>query len=221
MVSRRTLDQLAEYLAYEIEEGRNAMEKEGHTLASLAHGIATCRLCGLAATRTHAVPGQGCASPEIVFVGEAPGADEDRQALAFVGAAGQLLSRMIEAMGYTREQVFITNVVKCRPPENRPPLPEEISACRPYVVAQLRLLRPKAIVTLGAVATKALLGLDTGISQLRGKWLAFEGIRVMPTYHPAYLLRNPDAKHDVWSDLKAVLSSLGRTPPARKPKAKP
>jgi len=218
MVQRQTLDQLAEYLAYELEEGRETVEQERETLASVARKVKACRRCPLGAARTQAVPGQGNATPEILFVGEAPGADEDRQGLAFVGAEGQLLSRMIEAMGYTREQVFITNVVKCRPPDNRPPLPDELSACRSYLLAQVRRLRPKAIVALGAVPTRAMLGTETAISQLRGQWHTFENIRLMPTYHPAYLLRNPKAKHEVWNDLKAVLAFLGRTPPARQSK---
>jgi uracil-DNA glycosylase len=182
-------------------------------LRGISLAVAECRKCPLHATRRKAVPGQGCLSPDILFVGEAPGEDEDRQGLAFVGAAGQLLTRMIEAMGYTREQVFIANVLKCRPPDNRTPMPDEMEACAPYLRAQIRLLKPKVIVTLGAVATKGLLGLTTGITRLRGKWLSFDGIQVMPTFHPAYLLRMPSAKRDAWEDLQAVLKRLGRTPP--------
>lgn len=150
-----------------------------------------------------------------MFIGEAPGADEDRQGLAFVGAAGQLLTKMIEAMGYTREQVFIGNILKCRPPDNRTPVPEEMATCLPYLKAQIALLKPKVIIALGATAVRGLTAISTGITKLRGTWLSFEGIDLMPTYHPAYLLyqRNLTAKKQVWEDLKAVLKHLGRKPP--------
>lgn len=182
-------------------------------LAAIAARVAACTKCPLHKTRTRTVPGQGSSSPEILFVGEGPGADEDRQGLAFVGRAGQLLTKIIEAMGFTREQVFIGNIVKCRPPENRAPLPDEIAACLPYLREQIALLRPKVLVALGATAVRGLLDVETGITKLRGKWLVYEGIDLMPTYHPAYLLRNPAGKKDVWDDMKAVLAKLGRTPP--------
>lgn len=182
-------------------------------LAEITRAVAACQKCALHETRIRTVPGQGSGAPEILFVGEAPGADEDQQGLAFVGPAGQLLTRMIEAMGYTREQVFIANILKCRPPDNRTPLPDEMATCLPYLKGQIALLRPKVIVALGATATRGLLGLTEGITRLRGKWLAFEGIPLMPTFHPSYLLRTPSAKRDAWQDLQAVLKRLGRTAP--------
>ncbi len=185
-------------------------------LKKIAKTIGSCRKCSLHATRTHTVPGQGHPRPELMFVGEAPGADEDEQGLAFVGRAGQLLTKMILAMGFQRDEVFIANILKCRPPDNRPPLPEEMETCLPYLKDQIRLLKPKVIVALGATAVRGLVGLE-GISKLRGNWVKFEGIDLMPTYHPAYLLRNPPAKKDVWMDLQEVLRRLGRTPPPVKP----
>lgn len=184
-------------------------------LGRIAAIVARCAKCPLHRGRIRTVPGQGHPHPEIVFVGEAPGADEDRQGLAFVGDAGQLLTRMIEAMGLTRDDVFIANTVKCRPPDNRKPAPDELAACMPYLRQQLAVLAPKVIVGLGATATHALIGAETPISQLRGRWTQFESIDLMPTYHPAYLLRNPSAKREVWSDLQAVLKRLGRTPPPK------
>jgi uracil-DNA glycosylase family 4 len=185
-------------------------------LASIAKVIATCKKCELHKTRTNTVPGQGCTTPDIMFIGEGPGEDEDLQGLAFVGRAGQLLTKMIEAMGYTRDQVFIANIVKCRPPNNRPPMPEEMDACLPYLKSQIALLKPKVIVGLGATAVKGLLGVATGITKLRGRWHSYEGIDFMPTFHPSYLLRYAPAKHDAWADLQAVLERLGKEPPPRK-----
>lgn len=182
-------------------------------LAEIAKQVVVCTKCPLHKTRTHAVPGQGTSTPEIVFIGEAPGESEDEQGLAFVGRAGQLLTKMIEAMGYTREEVFIGNIIKCRPPENRTPLPDEVETCLPYLKAQLALLKPKVIVALGATAVRGLLNIETGITKLRGKWLSYQGIDLMPTFHPAYLLRNPPAKKEAWDDLKQVLVRVGRTPP--------
>ena len=187
----------------------------GAGLAQIAAAVEVCTRCSLHAARTRTVPGQGAATPEIMFIGEAPGADEDRQGLAFVGRAGKLLTKMIEAMGYTREEVFIGNILKCRPPDNRPPLPEEMATCMPYLKAQIAVLKPKVIVALGATAVQGLLEVTTNISRLRGQWHTFEGIDFMPTFHPAYLLRNPKAKHDAWADLQAVLAKLGKKPPPR------
>jgi DNA polymerase len=192
-----------------------------NSLATIAAEIAACKKCGLHLTRTRTVPGQGHPAPEILFVGEGPGAEEDRQGLAFVGRAGQLLTKMIEAMGFTREQVFIANIVKCHPPGtetvNRAPAPEEMATCIPYLKAQIAVLKPKVIVALGSIAIRGLLNTDAPISKLRGTWQKFEAIPVMPTYHPAYLLRNPPAKKEVWLDLQEVLRHLGRTPPPPKP----
>ena len=185
----------------------------GESLPAITGEVAQCTRCLLHKTRTKTVPGQGHPHPDVMFIGEAPGRDEDRQGLAFVGRAGQLLTKMIEAMGYTREDVFIGNILKCRPPNNRAPLPEEMETCLPYLRRQIRLLQPKVIVALGATSAKGLLDSQTGISKLRGNWYTFEDIPLMPTYHPAYLLRNPAAKRDVWDDLKAVLKKLDRPAP--------
>lgn len=188
----------------------------GGSLKDIAAQVAGCTKCPLHKTRTRTVPGQGSATPEIMFIGEGPGYDEDQQGLAFVGRAGQLLTKIIEAMGLTRDEVFIGNIVKCRPPENRKPLPDEMSACLPYLRAQIEQLKPKLIVALGATAVQGLLQIETvGITKLRGQWMSYQGIDLMPTFHPAYLLRNPPAKREVWEDMKAVLAKLGKTPPKR------
>ena len=186
-------------------------------LGQIAARAEACQLCPLHKTRTRVVPGQGNESPEVLFIGEAPGADEDRQGLAFVGAAGQLLTKMIAAMGYRREEVFIANILKCRPPGNRTPLPDEMAACIPFLKEQIAVLKPKVIVALGATAARGLglMAIDGSISRVRGVWTSFEGIATMPTYHPAYLLRNPSAKHEVWADLQDVMKRLGRRPPTR------
>jgi DNA polymerase len=188
-------------------------------LAALAASIETCQRCTLAQSRTRTVPGAGkIGSPEVMFIGEAPGADEDAQGLPFVGAAGQLLTKMIQAMGFTRDEVFIANICKCRPPKNRVPTHDEMNACLPYLRAQLAIIRPKVIVTLGAVAAKGLLATESGITSLRGHWARYGHIPLMPTFHPAYLLRYPAAKKESWADLQAVLKLLGRPVPTR-PKA--
>lgn len=188
-------------------------------LADIARRVAACTTCPLSRSRTRTVPGQGATAPEIMFVGEGPGYDEDQQGLAFVGRAGQLLTKIIEAMGLRREDVFIGNIVKCRPPGNRTPLPDEMQACLPYLKEQIAILKPKVIIALGATAVRGLLDVTTGITRLRGQWLLYEGIDVMPTYHPAYLLRSPAGKKDVWDDMQAVLARLGRKPPVRKNKS--
>ncbi len=170
-----------------------------------------CQRCRLAQTRNKVVFGVGKTdSPLICFVGEGPGADEDKQGEPFVGKAGVLLTAAItKGLGLKREDVYICNVVKCRPPENRTPLPDEVAACTPYLYRQLELLRPKVIVTLGQPAQLALSGVQQGITKLRGQWLSWRGIRLMPTFHPAYLLRNPPAKADFWRDLQEVMRELG------------
>lgn len=172
--------------------------------------IEKCKLCAeLARTRNKVVFGAGNLQAELVFVGEAPGADEDEQGLPFVGRAGQLLTKIIEAMGRKREEVFICNVLKCRPPNNRPPAPDEVVHCRPYLKQQLEFIKPKVIVALGNHAVRALLGTEQGISSLRGSFQKYEGIPVMCTYHPAYLLRSPGEKRKVWEDMKKVMKLLG------------
>jgi len=194
-----------------------ARAPEPTQLELIAGEIGECAKCELHGSRTNVVPGQGSPSPDIMFIGEAPGHDEDRSGQAFVGRAGKLLTQMIEAMGYTREQVFIANILKCRPPGNRNPYPHEMETCLPYLLAQIRFLRPKVIIALGATAVKGLMQTEQGITRLRGQWMSFEGIDLMPTYHPAYLLRNPAAKKDAWKDLQDVLRRLGRPiPPVKK-----
>jgi len=179
-----------------------------------------CQKCGLAATRTRTVFGQGSPAARVVFVGEAPGFEEDRQGLAFVGPAGQLLTRMIQAMTLTRDAVYICNVLKCRPPNNRDPAGDEITACSPYLVRQLEIIRPEVIVALGAPAARTLLNSTDSIGRLRGQFHNFyldgplsarDPIPVMPTYHPAFLLRSPQYKSKAWSDLQAVMARLGLT----------
>lgn len=192
----------------------NSNGASGDSLAAVAAEIAACSRCSLAATRTNVVPGIGNADcPDVMFIGEAPGADEDARGEPFVGRAGQLLTKMIAAMGYSRDQVFIANILKCRPPGNRTPTPQEMDVCIPFLRRQVRLVRPRTIVALGATAAKGLLATDRGINTLRGQWHEFDGIPLLPTFHPAYLLRMPSAKRDAWNDLKLVLARLGRTPP--------
>ena len=166
--------------------------------------VQNCDACPLHSSRTNVVLGAGNEDARLVFVGEAPGVDEDRQGQPFVGRAGHKLTQIIEAIGLSRSEVYITNVLKCRPPGNRNPLPEEIYACEPYLIAQLRLIKPRVICALGTFAAQTLLRTDRRISSLRGRFHTYQGIKVMPTYHPAYLLRNPKFKRDVWEDVKMV-----------------
>ena len=177
-------------------------------LATLAKFLEGCPRCKLSRTRTNIVFGQGNPKAELMFVGEAPGRDEDEQGLAFVGKAGQLLTKIIEAMGKKREDVFIANVLKCRPPNNRNPEPDEVASCRPFLEEQIRLIAPKVIVTLGAFAAQALLETDEPIGRIRGRWQSARGVKVMPTFHPAFLLRSPERKKDVWEDMKLVRDFL-------------
>ena len=181
-------------------------------IEALRAKVLKCKLCSeLAQTRDKVVFGAGNIQAKLVFVGEAPGADEDAQGLPFVGRAGQLLTKIIEAMGMTRDQVFICNVLKCRPPNNRPPAPGEVVHCRPYLKRQLEIIKPKVIVALGNHAVKTLLQTEQGISQLRGTFQEYEGIPMMCTYHPAYLLRSPGEKRKVWEDMKKVIQFLERS----------
>jgi DNA polymerase len=177
-------------------------------LEALARAVSSCRRCPLYRTRTHTVVSDGSPEARLVFVGEAPGRDEDLQGRPFVGAAGQLLTKMIEAMGLRRGDVYICNVLKDRPPANRTPLPEEVEACRPFLEEQLAIVRPRVICVLGAVAAKALLGPQVAITRLRGTVCDYRGTPVVPTFHPAYLLRNPPAKKLAWIDLKLVKKLL-------------
>ncbi len=183
--------------------------EEKNALLKLRETVLRCTKCEeLAATRKTVVFGSGNPEAKLLFVGEAPGAEEDRQGLPFVGAAGQLLTKMIEAIGYKREEVFIANVLKCRPPGNRTPKPLEIENCSPYLVQLISLIRPKLICALGTFAAQTLLKTGVPISSLRGRTHTYEGIPVICTFHPAYLLRNPPEKRKAWEDLKKVKAIL-------------
>jgi uracil-DNA glycosylase len=182
---------------------------EGDTLERIREDLGECTRCRLHQLRNKIVFGAGNPRAELVFVGEGPGHDEDVQGLPFVGRAGKLLTQMIEAMGLTREQVYICNVVKCRPPENRKPEDDEVATCSPYLYRQLDVIAPKAIVCLGGTAAQALLKTKDSISRFRGTWFEFRNTKLLATYHPAYLLRNPNAKGEVWKDLQKVMAHLG------------
>ncbi|HVO56413.1 MAG TPA: uracil-DNA glycosylase [Dongiaceae bacterium] len=181
----------------------------GDTLLKVREDLGDCTRCKLHRTRNKIVFGDGNPTAELVFVGEGPGADEDAQGLPFVGRAGKLLTQMIEAMGLQRRDVYICNVVKCRPPGNRQPEKDEVDACSPFLHRQLDVIQPKAIVCLGATAAQTLLQTTRSISGFRGQWQDYRGFRLLATYHPAYLLRNPAAKGDVWKDLQKVMGVLG------------
>jgi uracil-DNA glycosylase family 4 len=192
------------------DSGVPPLSAAGDSLELIRQEVAACRACGeLAATRTQTVFGVGNPRARLCFLGEAPGADEDLQGEPFVGRAGQLLNKIIEACTLARSDVYILNVLKCRPPGNRNPLPEEVCNCRGFLDRQLNLIRPEYICCLGAVAAQTLLQTETPISRMRGKFFDYRGIAVMCTYHPAYLLRNPAAKKDVWEDMKVLMRRLG------------
>jgi uracil-DNA glycosylase family 4 len=179
------------------------------SLLKIRTDLGDCTRCKLHKGRNKIVFGDGNPKAELVFVGEGPGADEDAQGLPFVGRAGKLLTQMIEAMGLQRKDVYICNVVKCRPPENRAPEKDEVTTCSPFLLRQIDAIAPKVIVCLGSVAAQTLLETNRGISQFRGQWLEFRGRKLLATYHPAYLLRNPSAKGEVWKDLQKVMTALG------------
>jgi len=181
-------------------------------LQKIREEIGDCTRCKLCQGRTHIVFGVGDPHARLMFVGEGPGRDEDLQGEPFVGRAGQLLTKMIEAMGFKRAEVYIGNVVKCRPPENRLPEPDEVATCSPFLLKQIAAIRPKVIVVLGNLAAQTLLQTKKGITQLRGNFQELRGIQVMPTFHPAYLLRNPDAKRPCWEDLKKVVAWMASCP---------
>jgi DNA polymerase len=182
---------------------------EGQELSRTCQDMAECQLCPLGKTRRNLVFGDGNSNAQLVFVGEAPGADEDAQGLPFVGKAGQQLTKIIEAMGISRKNVYICNILKCRPPQNRNPLPEEIAACEPFLKKQLEIIAPRIICALGTFAAQTLLKTEVPISALRGRFHSYQGIKLMPTYHPAYLLRNPSAKKFVWEDVQIIMKELG------------
>jgi DNA polymerase len=187
-----------------------SVDGEPPVLDAIRRELGDCQRCKLCSTRKNIVFGSGNPRAELVFVGEGPGENEDLQGVPFVGAAGELLTKMIEAMGFRRDEVYICNVVKCRPPGNRNPEPDEIASCEPFLRAQLAAIRPKVVVALGKFAAQTLLRDSTPITRLRGNWRTYEGIQLMPTFHPAYLLRSPAEKRKAWEDLQAVMKVLGK-----------
>jgi uracil-DNA glycosylase family 4 len=209
--SRRQARQILETeCSFGVEEiPKAAAPDRSRQLAALETEFKHCMNCPLSATRTQVVFGAGSPDAELMFVGEAPGYDEDRQGQPFVGAAGQLLTKIIQAMKLTREQVYIANCLKCRPPGNRNPLPSEIASCNPILERQIAIIRPKVICALGKFAAQTLLGADTPITKLRGRFFEFRDAKLMPTFHPAYLLRNPADKKLVWQDMKLIMKELG------------
>lgn len=195
----------------------SAEEKRRRLIAMDEVEVRGCTKCRLCEARTHTVFGEGDPDAEIFFIGEGPGETEDQTGRPFVGRAGELLNKMIAGMGLKREQVMIANIVKCRPPGNRVPAPDEVATCTPYLERQLEIVRPRAIVTLGLPATQYMLQTKLSMGKLRGSWQSWRGIKLMPTYHPAYVLRNPtyQTRAAVWSDLKQVLAELGLPVPSK------
>lgn len=197
-------------LKVETTRGIETAADRNEALNVIRHTVAKCTRCTeLCTTRTQTVFGVGNPMTRLVFLGEAPGADEDAKGEPFVGKAGQLLNKIIEACTLKREDVYILNILKCRPPDNRAPTPDESANCREYLEAQLDIIQPEYICCLGATAAKNLLNTEVSISKLRGKFATYRGIKVMCTYHPAYLLRNPAAKRDVWEDMKTLMRAMG------------
>jgi len=211
------LDELEAHVRRRMAEGRTHTHRRARrSLSQLEAYIGDCRRCSiLANNRTKIVFGAGNPNAELIFCGEAPGADEDVQGEPFVGRAGKLLTKVINAMGLERRDVYILNVIKCRPPGNRDPLPDEVANCSPFMLEQIEIIRPKVIVALGRHAAHTLIETDVAMSKLRGRFFDWHGVPLMPTFHTAYLLRNPAAKREVWDDMKAVLRLLGRPIPRR------
>jgi DNA polymerase len=219
------VESLSEWLRYQRRLGRAGLRGEPAAAPTQAAGQATekiptleeiraemgqCQRCKLYPGAKNLVFGEGSPGARLMFIGEAPGAEEDLQGRPFVGAAGQLLNRMLNNLGLQREEVYITNVVKSRPPENRDPEPDEIEACLPYLKMQIAAIRPRVIVTLGKIATQALLGAKEPLTRLRGQWRRYDHIRVMPTFHPSYLLRFPKERHKTWDDMQQVMEYLAK-----------
>lgn len=193
---------------FKAESRKRKVKSKEAQMQSLKKKIVRCKKCALYKTRRNVVFGEGNINAKLVFVGEAPGYEEDLQGLPFVGAAGQLLTKIIEAMGFKRRDVYICNVLKCRPLANRNPSPLEIQSCKFYLTEQLRIIEPKVICALGKFSAQLLLESQEPITRLRGKFFEYEGIEVMPTFHPAYLLRNPSGKKLVWGDMKKIMNEL-------------
>lgn len=191
-----------------IIKAQNVADKD-RVMDTLRSELEFCQKCRLGASRKNLVFGEGCLNAELMFVGEGPGADEDASGRPFVGRSGQLLTKMIEAMGLQRSKVYIANIVKCRPPENRNPFADEADACIGNLKKQITIINPKYIVSLGSVAVSYLLGISEPISRLRGNWQEFCGYKVMPTFHPSYLLRSPNKKVEAWQDLQQVMKLMG------------
>jgi DNA polymerase len=214
--TKEIIDSLHSYLEYLRDIGVQVLplpeKKEAHTLENVRAELGDCKRCKLHRTRRTIVFGEGNPKATLMFIGEGPGYDEDVQGRPFVGKAGQLLTKIIQSIHLQREDVYITNIVKCRPPQNRNPEPDEIGSCNPFLLQQINSIQPKIICTLGTFATQTLLNTSAKITELRGKSYDLQGIKVFPTYHPAYLLRNPDRKREVWEDMKQILSLLGRLP---------
>ncbi len=194
------------------ESGAGSAQDKAEALERLRHTLGDCQRCKLSHGRTNIVFGEGNPAAEIMFIGEGPGRDEDVQGRPFVGEAGKLLTNLIKKMGFARDEVYIGNIIKCRPNNNRDPEQDEIASCLPFIKGQAHIIRPKVIIALGRIAALTLLGTNTPISKLRGKFAECEGIPVMPTFHPAYLLRNKSEKLKVWDDALMVLKKLGRRP---------
>jgi DNA polymerase len=202
--------------AHEVLQASNPPSGAPETLDLIREELEQCGRCALGATRHKLVFGVGSPQARLVFVGEAPGRDEDLQGEPFVGEAGQLLTKIIQAMGFERNEVYICNVLKCRPPNNRNPEPDEIEKCEPFLLRQLQAIGPQAIVCLGTFAAHTLLRSTEPISKLRGRFHDYHGIPLMPTFHPAFLLRNPNMKREVWDDVQKVMKLLGKDMSARK-----
>lgn len=212
------LDHIADNLEFFAQLGADFVltpppEPTGRSELTLEETVRTCTKCRLAEARTRAVPGEGDWNADLMFVGEGPGRDEDRLGRPFVGRAGQLLTKIIKAMEFERSQVYITNIVKCRPPQNRNPMDDEVDLCKGYLLEQIRMISPRVIVTLGKVAADFFIPGSPTMGSVRGKFHAYEDIPVMPTYHPAYLIRNErnrELKRKVWEDMKQVMALLGK-----------
>jgi len=200
--------QLAETLFEDLNASETALTKSAETIEQIWADIGDCTRCGLCEGRTQVVNTHGNRKARLMFIGEAPGADEDAQGKPFVGRAGQLLTKMIEAMGMKRDDVIIGNVNRCRPPGNRQPTLEEAAICRPFLFREIAAIQPEVIVVMGNTALRNLLEVREGITRVRGKFRDFRGIKVMPTFHPAYLLRDPSKKRETWEDLKMVRDYL-------------